>query len=76
MAIFLIRGYKTSWAYVGFMCECSGLPFSGLSLCTSNLFDHDIDFVSVLHVEFLGGLGLVKSFTVEEESDVVDTELR
>lgn len=41
----------------------------------ANLLDHDIDFIPVLHVEVLGGLGLVESLSVEEEADVVDVEL-
>jgi hypothetical protein len=44
-------------------------------LGSSDLLDHDIDFVTVLHVEFFGGLGLVESLTIEEESDVVDAQL-
>ncbi len=49
--------------------------FWGFSLGSSDLLDHDIDFVTVLHVEFFGGLGLVESLTIEEESDVVDAQL-
>jgi hypothetical protein len=41
----------------------------------TNLLDDHIDFISVLHVELLGGLGLVESFSVEEEAHVVDVEL-
>ena len=74
--IFLIRVYKTSWGLIGFMSDCSGLSFCSSSLWSSNLFDHDIDFVSVFHVQFLGSLSFMKSFTIEEESDVVDTELK
>ena len=46
------------------------------SVGASDLLDDDIDFVAVLHVEFLGGLGLVETFAVEEEADVGGVELR
>lgn len=42
---------------------------------SSDLFDHDIDLISVLHVEVLGGLGFMEALAVEEEADVVDVEL-
>ena len=38
---------------------------------SSYLFDKYIDFVAVFHVEFLGGLSFVESFSVKEEPDVV-----
>lgn len=52
------------------------LLFGVLSLGPSDLFDDDIDLIAVFHVEFFGCLGLVESLSVEEESDVVDAELR
>ena len=45
------------------------------SMVAANLLDDHVDLVTVLHVELLGGLGLVKSFTVEEEADVGGSEL-
>ena len=44
-------------------------------LGSSNLLDNNIDLISVLHAQFLGGLSLVKSLSVEEESNVGDVEL-
>lgn len=41
----------------------------------SNLFDNDVDFVAVLHVEVLRGLVFVESFSVEQEADVGCLEL-
>ena len=41
----------------------------------SNLLDDDVDLISVLHVEVLGGLVLVQSLTIEEEPDVVGAQL-
>ena len=35
------------------------------------MFDEDIDFIAIFHVEFLGGLGLVEALAVEQESDIV-----
>ena len=42
---------------------------------TANLLNDDIDLIAVLHVQVLGGLVLVESFAVEQETDVVDVEL-
>jgi hypothetical protein len=42
---------------------------------SSNLFDDDVDLIAVLHVEVLGGLGLMETFSVEEEPDVASVEL-
>jgi hypothetical protein len=42
---------------------------------SSDLFDDDVDLIAVLHVEVLGGLCLVKTFSVEEEADVAGVEL-
>lgn len=39
------------------------------------MFDHDIDLVTVLHVEVFGGLGLVESLAIEKEPNVVEVEL-
>ena len=38
----------------------------------SDLLDDDIDFVTVLHVEFFGSLGFVEPLSVEKESYVCD----
>ena len=57
------------------MICCSGITFFIFSLGSTNLFDHDIDFVAVFHVELFGGLGFVESLTVKEESYVVDAQL-
>lgn len=46
-----------------------------VSVLTSHLLNHHIDLVTVLHVQFFRGLGLVKSFTIEKETNVVDWEL-
>ena len=40
----------------------------------SDLFNDNVDFVSVLHVQILGGLVLVKTLTVEEESNSISLE--
>jgi hypothetical protein len=40
----------------------------------SDLFNDDVDFVSVLHVQVLGGLVLVETLTVEEESNIICLE--
>ena len=42
---------------------------------SSDLLDDHVDLVSVLHVQVLGGLVLVESFSVEEEADVLGVEL-
>ena len=42
---------------------------------SSDLLDDHVDLVSVLHVQVLGGLVLVESFSVEEEADVLGIEL-
>lgn len=42
---------------------------------SANLLDHDINLITILHVEILGGLGLVESLAIEEEAHVVDVEL-
>ena len=39
------------------------------------MFDHDIDLVTVLHVEVFGSLGLVESLAIEKEPNVVEVEL-
>lgn len=41
----------------------------------ANLLNHNINLITVLHIEVFGGLGLVESFTVEEEANVVDVQL-
>lgn len=41
----------------------------------SDLLDHYIDLISVLHVEVLGGLTFVQSFSVEQEADVGGIQL-
>lgn len=41
----------------------------------ANLLDHDIDLVTVLHVEVLGGGVLVESLAVEEEPHIVGIQL-
>ena len=43
-------------------------------LSSSDLLDHHINLVSVLHVELLGGLTFVQAFSVEEEADIGDVE--
>ena len=44
--------------------------------CSSDLFDDDVDFIAVLHVEVLGSLVLVESLPVEEEAHVGRAQLR
>jgi hypothetical protein len=39
------------------------------------LFNHDINLISVLHVEVLGSLAFVKALSVEEEANVAGGEL-
>lgn len=41
----------------------------------SDLFDHDVDLISVLHVEVLWSLTLVQTFSVEQEADIGSIEL-
>jgi len=41
----------------------------------SNLLDHNVNLISVLHVEVLGTLVLVESLTIEEEAHVGHVEL-
>jgi hypothetical protein len=72
---FLFKVYKTSISLVGFMSEFQ-IWLLVWSLRSSNLLDHDINFVTVFHVEFLGSLGFMKSLTIKEEPDIVDTELK
>ena len=38
------------------------------------MFDEDIDFIAIFHVEFLGSLGFVEALAVEEETDIVGRE--
>lgn len=48
-------------------------------LCESfaaNLFDEDIDLITVFHVEFLGGLSFMQSFAIEQKANVVGLQLR
>ena len=45
-------------------------------IVTSNLLNHHINLVTVLHVEVLGGLILVQSLTIEKEANVVGAQLR
>jgi hypothetical protein len=45
------------------------------SSVASDLLDHDINLVSVLHVQLLGGLALVQAFSIEEEADIGGIEL-
>jgi hypothetical protein len=47
----------------------------GIELSTSNLFNHDINLVSVLHAEVLGGLTLMKAFSVKEEANIAGGKL-
>jgi hypothetical protein len=42
---------------------------------SSDLFDDDVDLVSVLHVEVFRGLSFVEAFSVKEEADLVGVEL-
>lgn len=42
---------------------------------TANLLNHDIDLVTVLHVEVLGSVGLVESLAIEKESHVAHIQL-
>jgi hypothetical protein len=42
---------------------------------SADLLDHNVDLISVLHVEVLGGLSFVQAFSVEEEADVGGVEL-
>jgi hypothetical protein len=51
-------------------------PLVSISVNSSDLFNDDIDLVSVFHVEFLGGLSFVETFSVEEEPDVGKRELK
>jgi hypothetical protein len=44
-------------------------------LGSSDLLDDDVDLVSVLHVEVLGRLRFVETFTIEEEADVGGVKL-
>ena len=41
----------------------------------ANLLNHNIYLISIFHVQIFGSLCLVKTFTVEEESDVVGVQL-
>ena len=40
------------------------------SLVAANLLNHNVDLITVLHVEFLGGLSLVQALAVKEEADI------
>jgi hypothetical protein len=42
----------------------------GSGLATSNMFNHNINFISVLHVEIPGSLALVEAVSFEEEANV------
>ena len=42
---------------------------------SSDLLDHDINLISILHSQVLGRLSLVESLTVKKESNVRDVEL-
>lgn len=42
---------------------------------TANLLNHNIYLVTVLHVEVLGGVGLVESLAIEKESHVAHIQL-
>ena len=42
---------------------------------TSDLLDHNINLVAVLHVELLGSLGLVEALAIEEESNITRSQL-
>ena len=54
------------WLLRSLLCE---------SCCASDLLDDDIDLITILHVEFLGGLSVVEALAVEEEAHVGDIEL-
>lgn len=41
----------------------------------SNLLNHDVNLISILHMQILGCLVLVETFSIEEESHVLDIEL-
>jgi hypothetical protein len=47
----------------------------GSGLATFNMFDHNINFISVLHVEIPGSLALVEAVSFEEEANVAGGEL-
>jgi hypothetical protein len=46
-----------------------------ITSAAADLFDDDVDLVSVLHVQIFGGLRFVESFAVEKESYVAGVEL-
>ena len=53
----------------------SGFIEGGTKSESSDLFDDHVDLISVLHVQVLGGLPLVKSFSIEKEADICCVEL-
>jgi len=42
---------------------------------SSNLLNHNVNLVTILHVEVFWGLCFVEAFTIEEKADIVGTEL-
>ena len=72
----MISMYPLRW--VDKIIECIGGINQSLLwvwVGASDLLDDHVYLVSVLHVQILGGLVLVESFSVEEEADVLGVEL-
>jgi hypothetical protein len=59
--------------HMGWELSFQGSP--GLANATSNLLNHDVNLVSVLHAELFRSLALVEAFPIEEEADVAGAEL-